>query len=449
MCGIAGYVGADAGFLTREMIDTLKHRGPDGSSVWDHGDISLGHAHLKITGDMGQPAIDNDKAVAYNGEIYNFGEFLPGTSDTRALVDVILKDGTDSFLKAAPSIDGEYAFAYYNGSKLLLARDPVGIRPLFYGRSDGGFGFASEKKALIRAGINDIKALAPGNIYYDGAEHRVIKLPPCEPNIKNEAEAVQALNSALNKAVTRRAHRDAAIAFSGGVDCSVIGAMSGLPLYTVGMKGSYDIKAAKKAASCMGAEKRHIVYEFDEKDVEETLPDVVYAVESADPMKVSIALPLFILAREARTSGYKVLLSGQGADELFGGYARYETAGDMLAEMLQHDLGRIAEVNLERDDAATMAHGVELRVPYLDLGVIAVAQQTDPSLKVYFNGKDYIRKYVLRKMSEKYLPPEVSYAPKKAIQYGTSTQKAIQKLAAKKNFKGINDYLQSLYEGVF
>jgi len=449
MCGIAGYVGADAGFLTHEMINTLKHRGPDGSNVWDHGDISLGHAHLKITGDMGQPAIDNDKAVAYNGEIYNFGEFLPGTSDTRALVNVILKDGMDSFLKAAPSIDGEYAFAYYNGSKLLLARDPVGIRPLFYGRNDGGFGFASEKKALIRAGIKDVKALAPGNIYYDGAEHQVIKLPPCEPNIKNETEAVRALDSALNKAVAGRAHKDAAIAFSGGVDCSVIGAMSGLPLYTVGMKGSYDIRAAKKAASCMGAEKRHVAYEFDEKDVEEALPGVVYAVESADPMKVSIALPLFILAREARVSGYKVLLSGQGADELFGGYARYETAGDALAEMLQHDLGCIAEVNLERDDAAAMAHGIELRVPYLDLGVIAVAQRTDPSLKVYFNGKDYIRKYVLRKMSEKYLPQEVSYAPKKAIQYGTSTQKAIQKLAAKKNFKGINDYLQSLYEGVF
>src|SRR5208337_2738769 len=113
------------------------------------------------------------------------------------------------------------------------------------------------------------------------------------------------------------------------------------------------------------------------------------------------------------------------------------------------DLRQIAEVNLERDDAAAMAHGVELRVPYLDLGVITVAQRTDPSLKVYFNGKDYIRKYVLRKMSEKYLPPEVSYAPKKAIQYGTSAQKAIQKLAAKKNFKDINDYLQSLYEDIF
>jgi asparagine synthase (glutamine-hydrolysing) len=142
-------------------------------------------------------------------------------------------------------------------------------------------------------------------------------------------------------------------------------------------------------------------------------------------------------------------LSGQGADELFGGYARHEAAGAELPEMLQQDLRNIARINLERDDAAAMAHGIELRVPYLDLGVVRVAQRTDPSLKVYFNGKDYIRKYVLRKMSEKYLPPEVSYAPKKAIQYGTSAQKAMRRLAAEKNFKGIDDYLRSLYEGVF
>ena len=169
-------------------------------------------------------------------------------------------------------------------------------------------------------------------------------------------------------------------------------------------------------------------------------------MESADPMKVSIALPLFILAREARRHGYKVLLSGQGADELFGGYARYEAAGGGLPGMLEHDLRHLAQNNLERDDAATMAHGMELRVPYLDLGVVGVARRTVPSLKVYFDGKNYIRKYVLRKMSEKYLPHEVAYAPKKALQYGTGVQRTIERLALKRNFKGINGYLQSLYE---
>jgi asparagine synthase (glutamine-hydrolysing) len=450
MCGIAGFVGADARARTLEMVKAIRHRGPDGESVWDHGDVCMGHTHLKVTGNMGQPVVSGNSAITYNGEIYNFGEFLPGSSDTMALADVILKDGMDSFLKAAPSIDGEYAFAYFDGSGIMLARDPVGIKPLFYGLSGDGFGFASEKKALMRIGVKDIKALTPGHIYYDGVEHPAIGLPPADPVTKDEAEAVRALDDALAHSVKLRSHESAAVAFSGGVDCSLIGAMSGLPLCTVGLKGSYDVRAAKKAASLMGVEKRHVVYEFDEEDVEDALPEVVYAVESADPMKVSIALPLFILAKEARRDGYKVLLSGQGADELFGGYARHEAAASdgTIPGALRQDLEHIAEVNLERDDAATMAHGIELRVPYLDLKVISVAQRTDPSLKVYFDGKNYIRKYVLRKMSEKYLPHEVSYAPKKAIQYGTSTQKAIERLAFKRNFKGINGYLQSLYEGI-
>lgn len=450
MCGIAGFVGADARIRISRMVELIRHRGPDGESIWDYGNVCMGHTHLKVTGDTEQPVVSGSKAITYNGEIYNFGEFLPGHSDTAALADVILKDGMDSFLKAAPSIDGEYAFAYFDGSGLMLARDPVGIKPLFYGKTDDGFGFASEKKALMGIGIRDIKALAPGHVYHNGEENKAISLPPYDPVIKDAWEAVEALDDALAHAVRIRAHERAAVAFSGGVDCSLIGAMSGLPLCTVGLKGSYDIKAAKKAASLMSAEERHVVYEFDEKDVDDALPEVVYAVESADPVKVSIALPLFILAREARLDGYKVLLSGQGADELFGGYARYEAAASdgTLPEMLQYDLAHIAEVNLERDDAATMAHGIELRVPYLDMRVINVAQQIDPSLKVYFDGKNYIRKYVLRKMSEKYLPREVSYAPKKAIQYGTSTQKALERLASKRNFKGINGYLQSLYEDI-
>jgi asparagine synthase (glutamine-hydrolysing) len=367
-----------------------------------------------------------------------------------ALAGAILEDGLDSFLRAAPAIDGEYAFAYFDGSSVILARDPVGIKPLFYGRSGDGFGFASERKALMRGGIRDIKALPPGHIYNNGVEHEAIGLPPYDPAIKDEKEASGALDEALAHAVRLRAHEKAAVAFSGGVDCSLIGAMSGLSLCTVGLKGSYDVGAAKKAASLMGAGGRHVVYEFDERDAEDALPEVVYAVESADPLKVSIALPLFILAREAGRDGYKVLLSGQGADELFGGYARYVQAfaGGGLPDMLGHDLRHIAGVNLERDDAATMAHGIELRVPYLDMKVISVAQRIDPSLKVYFDGKNYIRKYVLRKMSEKYLPREVSYAPKKAIQYGTSAQKALEKLAFKRNFKGINGYLQSLYEDI-
>ncbi|BAI62510.1 asparagine synthase [Methanocella paludicola SANAE] len=446
MCGIGGFSGAEAGPKTAEIMRLIRHRGPDGERVWEHGTVCMGHVHLKVTGDARQPVALGDRAFTYNGEIYNFREFITGESDTMALAG-ILRDGMEGFMKAAPDIDGEYAFAYYDGSRLALARDPVGIKPLYYGKSEQGFGFASERKALVHTGIKDIRTLAPGHIYYDGEERPAAGLPRHYPVIKDEDEAINALDGALAKSIEQRRHSDAAVAFSGGVDCALVGAISGLPLCTVGLKGSYDVRAAKKAAELMGAEKRHVVYEYDERDVEEALPRVVYAVESADPVKISIALPLFILAERARHDGYRVLLSGQGADELFGGYARHEAAAKKgrLAEALEHDLEHIAEVNLERDDAATMAHGVELRVPYLGLSVIRAAQKMDTSLKVHFDGKDYIRKYVLRKMSEKYLSREVAYAPKKAIQYGTGTQKTLERLASKRNFKGIRDHLQSLY----
>ena len=267
MCGIAGFVGADARARTLEMVGAIRHRGPDRESMWDGGNVCLGHTHLRVTGDAEQPVVSGDRAVVYNGEIYNFGEFLPGHSDTRALADVILKNGADSFLEAAASINGEYAFAFFDGTGLMLARDPVGIKPLFYGQGDGGFGFASERKALARAGIRDVKALAPGHIYYKGVEREAIGLPPPDPVIKSAEEAVGALDGALARAIRLRVHEDAAVAFSGGVDCSLIGAMSGLPLLTVGVKGSYDVRAAKKAASLMGI-KKHAVYEFDGRDVE-------------------------------------------------------------------------------------------------------------------------------------------------------------------------------------
>jgi len=333
----------------------------------------------------------------------------------------------------------------------MLARDPVGIKPLFYGKNSEGLGFASEKKALMRIGIEDIHALRPGCVYVDGIEQNAISLPPYRGDITDPGEAAGLLDKALREAVMLRMHENAAVAFSGGVDCSLIGAMSGLPLCTVGLEGSYDIKAAKKAAFLMGAENRHFIYEFSEKDVAEVLPAVIYSVESADPLKVSIALPIYLLAREARKSGFKVLLSGQGADELFGGYARYKEAArsSKLEEMLQYDLGQIAGNNLERDDAAAMAHGVEMRVPYLDLAVIGISQRIDTSLKVYFDGKDYIRKYILRFLSEKYLPDEIASAPKKAIQYGTSVQKTLEKLAKSEGYKGTGDYFNSLYKVVF
>lgn len=450
MCGIAGFIGTNARQQTCRMIGMLSHRGPDGSALWEDGKACLGHAHLRVTGDYPQPATTDGMAFTYNGEIFNFVEFISGSSsDTEALAS-ILQGGIEGFRKAAPAINGEYAFAAWDGAQILLARDPVGIKPLYYGHSESGFGFASERKALLHIGIRDISSLTPGCILTEGREHRFVDLPPMRSEITDEAEAVRLLDRAMAEAVRLRLHPSAALAFSGGIDSALIGAMApDLPLLAVGQPGSFDVEAARNAARLMGAEKRLTVYEISEKEVEDALPGVIYSVESPDPMKVAIALPLYILSAKARKNGFKVLLSGQGSDELFAGYARYEAGfrDGRLQSMLDHDQHCLAEVNLERDDAATMASGIELRVPYLDLAVVGLARQIDPSLKLHFNGKDYIRKYVLRKVAENYLPPEVAFAPKKAIQYGTGVQKTLERLA-KRHGADLQGYLQTLYKVV-
>jgi asparagine synthase (glutamine-hydrolysing) len=449
MCGIAGFVGEEAWQRTCEMTECLHHRGPDGSALFDGRKACLGHTHLKVTGDYPQPALTGGNAFVFNGEIYNYRDFADVSSDTETLAG-LLKGGMDGLVKAAPSINGDYSLALWDGSQLSLIRDPVGVKPLFYGRNANGFGFASERKALWQAGIGNVKALSPGSAYIDGKEHRVIDLPPYEP-VLDEEEAARALEETLAAAVRARAHKNAAITFSGGVDSALIGALApDTPLLTVGLADSHDVKAARQAAKLMGAEGRHFVYEITEKEVEEAMTGTVYAVESANMLKVSIALPLYLLAQRARRDGFKVLWSGQGADELFGGYARYEAAARerRLAEALDHDLRHIAEVNLERDDAVTMAHGVELRVPFLDMRVVAVSRRMGPSLKVRPNGKDYIRKYVLRKVAEKYLPREVAQAPKKAIQYGTGVQKTIERLAKSKGCTPAG-FLETTYRNVF
>lgn len=449
MCGIAGFIGTNAWLRTCDMIEVLRHRGPDRLSVWNGGVVCMAHAHLRITGDYPQPVLVDGKTFVYNGEIYNFSDFSPGDSDTVAVAS-ILKSGVENFARMTSGLAGEYACAVWDGHKIVLFRDPVGIKPLFYGHNAEGFGFASERKALRRAGISDIKSLTPGTTFVDGMELKLFDLPEQRPKIFDIDLAVGLLDGALSKSVSMRLHKKAAVTFSGGVDSALIGAMSGdTPLLTVGLKDSHDIKAATNAAKLMGAEGRLKVFEITDKDVEAALPGTMYAIESTDQLKVSIALPLYILSQKARDDGYRVLLSGQGADELFAGYSRYESGfkEGRLAGMLDYDLRHIADVNLERDDAAAMAHGVELRVPYLDMGVIEIARWIDPSLKVSFNGKDYIRKYVLRRMAEKYLPHEVSSAPKKAIQYGTSVNKTLERLA-KASGKDVAGYLNSLYRVV-
>lgn len=448
MCGIAGAVGNNTATKVRIMLEAIKHRGIDGSGMYSLGEITIGNVYLKLTGNTSQP-ISNRSILAYNGEIYNFKQIaeslnLTTDSDTEVLFSLIETIGVENAVK---QLDGDYAFAYFTDEKLYLVRDPIGVKPLYYS-TDKGFAFASEKKALSSIGVNEIHSLKPGNMlfWYKG---RIIQKKVCGFSLCNkiydEDTASTMLYKAIHHAVKKRIYKPCGIAFSGGLDSSIIAAMyPEAELYSVGLEGSHDMLQAKKAARLLGLYDRLHLCTPTLKEIEQAIPNVMRAVESRDVMKISIAMPLFFASKEAYEDGIHVMLSGQGADELFAGYRRYEDMSyDELESALFKDLCSIAENNLERDDAVAMANAVELRLPYLDREVVSIALQIPPELKIC-NG---VRKYILRISALHLLHKELVRKEKKAAQYSSGIYSALKKIARRNGYigkGGVERYMQSL-----
>ncbi len=451
MCGIAGAAGKDSEKLVKKMLEAIRHRGPDGCGTYSLGDITLGNVLLKITGNKSQP-LHNGGALTYNGEIYNFHKIaerlhLKTDSDSEALFKSIESTGAEAAIR---ELDGDYAFAYVKDGEILLARDPAGVKPLYYCSAGALLAFASEKKSLLSIGISEISALKPGYMlsYRSGrlTEKKVTRFVTGE-RIDDESTASEALFNAMERAVKKRIYNPCALAFSGGLDSSLIAALCDeAELYSVGMAGSHDVRQTKKAADLLGSDNKLHLHELTMEEVESALPNVMRAVESSDPLKVSIAMPLFFASKDARNDGVRVMLSGQGADELFAGYKRYESMepGE-LESALRNDLDNIAANNLERDDAVTMANAVELRVPYLDKEVVELALRIAPQLKIC-NG---VRKYILRLAAAKLLPEELAWKEKKAAQYSSGVYSALEKLARKNGYREdrfLGMYLEDLIE---
>ena len=453
MCGIAGVAGKDSEALVKKMLEAIKHRGPDGSGMHSVGDITLGNVLLKITGNISQP-LHNSGALTYNGEIYNFREVadrlhLKTDSDTEALFNLIESAGIKTAIK---QLDGDYAFAYARDGAIYLARDLPGVKPLYYASTGALFAFASEKKALLDAGMSEILTLKPGHtLSYSSDRFTEEKVTgfAVDSRITDENTASVSLFDAIGRAVKKRCYKPCGIAFSGGLDSSLIAALCpGAELYSVGMAGSHDVQQTKKAAHLLRFDDKLNLHELTLGDVESAALEVIRAVGSADSLKVSIAMPLFFAAKDAHNDGIRVMLSGQGADELFAGYKRYESMNyKELERALQNDIENIAENNLERDDAATMANAIELRVPYLDKEVVELALRIVPELKI----RSSMRKYILRLAAKGVLPDELIWKEKKAAQYSSGIYSALEKLAKNNGYKGeriVGKYLEELRAGL-
>ena len=469
MCSIVGLQGNFKGNDIIKMLKTSKNRGPDASGVWlnevdlnidldefqDDNDYSIafGHNLLSIYDDndrMSKPQpISNDNLVlVFNGELYNFatirnlvkkvGVEAEITSDSEALLYLIDFYNKGDLLKAVEMatrlIDGDYAFAVFDGENLAIARDPLGVKPLFYAQKDGLKGFASTRQSLKEVGFTDIDTLKPEHILYNWED-----ISPAQAIYEKVFEGdVDKIDKFLRLSLVKRVEglREVGVIFSGGVDSSYLALLLKemsenialkITLYAVGVEGSKDVEAAINASKSLNLPLE--ICEVTEGMVRESLPSVVNAIGDDNLMKIGVGLTTYFATKMVARDGIKVAISGQGADELFGGYKRYLKSfveGNLNFE-LREDISNMYHVNLERDDACSMLNSVELRLPFLDKSLVELALNI-PDNKKIVSMHDDMRKSFLRKLAfEEGLDYEIAYRPKKAAQYGTGIDKILRK----------------------
>ncbi len=444
MCGIAGIFGRTDREAVARMLDAQSHRGPDGRQVWTAtaDRVTLGHDRLAIVDLEGgaQPICNEDGSLwaIVNGEIYNHQwlrhslahrHHFRTDSDSEVVLHLFEEDGP-GFVRR---LDGMFALAIWGPKHgLFLARDPLGIKPLYYGHDrHGHLCFASEIKALLAA-VDEIHELPPGTGWlYGQPQQRYYVVPWPTPTQASEEAAVDLVDAALTRAVRKRLMADVPLGvfLSGGLDSSLISAIvrrnvtGELHSFAVGLEGSADLVNARHVAEVIGTTHHERV--LTPAEIVEAIPEVIDKLESCDPALVRSAIPTYFVSQMAAQS-VKVVLSGEGADELFAGYHYLANfAEDLPAELRQITCG-LHNSNLQRVDRMTMAHGLEGRVPFLDVAMVDLAFQLHTSLK-WHNGEG---KWVLRKVAERYLPREIVWRAKEKFAIGTGIGPLLQRYAA-------------------
>lgn len=465
MCSIIGIHGNFTEDNIIEMLKILKHRGPDGFGIYDDQvyyntsefskktDFAMAHNLLSIVGECElQPICSGNLVIVANAELYNYKDLIHKFNitdlHTHSDCEVILKviesnyNGNlyDAVVDSVGFFDGDYAFTIYDGKDYITLRDMCGVKPIYYGKNSEFFAFASEQKALKHIGINDIENLNPRCMLMND---KIIKFRDeylHKPEDIDYEIAVDNLTDTLIKSVQKRVENlnSVAVLFSGGVDSTILVKIlldlkKSVDLYTIGVENSQDLKVARKVADEFNLPLHTWI--INEEIIEEQLLFTINTIESTNLMKIGVGMTIKLTSYLASKDDYKVILSGQGADELFAGYNRYKRkyeTPELLYEELTDDLNNIYNTNLERDDKATMSNGVELRVPYLDKDVINIALKM-PYNYLLKSSDDNIRKHILRDVALKIgVPPEIALRPKKAAQYATGIDKIIRKKLLKK-----------------
>lgn len=456
MCGIVSVFEADGhdAALRQEILrmsKKIRHRGPDWSGIHCGKTAILAHERLSIVDPEsgGQPLYTPDRKVvlAVNGEIYNHQELrhrYAGVYEfqTGSDCEVILALYRDKGPNFMEELNGIFAFALYDEENdfYMVARDHIGIIPLYTGTDkDGRVYFASELKALEGRCVS-IEPFLPGHVY-DSASGKMRRWytrdwETFDAVADNEA-SIPTLRSALENAVRRQLMSDVpyGVLLSGGLDSSIISAIaakyatmriesdSRVPAYwprlhsfAVGLKGAPDLAAARRVADHIGTVHHEINYTIQEGI--DAIRDVIYYTETYDVTTIRASTPMYLMARIIKSMGIKMVLSGEGADEIFGGYLYFHKAPDAKAfhEETVRKLSKLHLYDCLRANKALSAWGVEGRVPFLDKEFLDVAMRINPEAKMVKNWR--MEKWILRKAFEDILPQEVAWRQKEQFSDG-------------------------------
>ncbi|MEL7563757.1 MAG: asparagine synthase B [Dehalobacterium sp.] len=444
MCGIAGVFGTRyEKEKMNQILKKIRHRGPDDYGTFISKEATFLHARLSIIDvDGGKQPIFNETGticIIFNGEIYNYKKLrkllkqehtFSTNTDTEVVLHLYEEMGEDCF----PLLDGMFALAIYDGEKgLFLARDPLGIKPLYICEDKKNVYFASEMKALLGVAPN-FKEFPAGSYYQFGkGYHKFFSLKKEMEPVTGMEEAIGGVYHYLKEAVNKRLMSDVPLGvfLSGGLDSSIIAALAaqeipGLNTFAVGMEGSEDLKYARLCADYLGTNHHEFLYTLD--DMLDILPKVIYYLESYDAALVRSAVPNYFLSRLA-SEHVKVVLSGEGADELFSGYHYLKkfSQKDLNKELLEIT-GALHNTNLQRCDRMSMAHGIEARVPFLDVNFVRYALSIPVSMKI---GPDNQEKWVIRQAFSQIIPQEIAFRKKKKFSEGAGSFQAFAEVAEK------------------
>lgn len=434
-----------------EMSKRLRHRGPDWSGIYSSDKAILAHERLAIVGlnSGAQPLYSKDKkhVLAVNGEIYNHKDLEADLSSdyefqTDSDCEVILALYREKGTALLEDLNGIFAFALYDeeNDEFLIGRDHIGIIPLYHGYDEhGNYYVASEMKALVPV-CKTISEFPPGHFYSSKQAEptRYYERDWMEYNaVKGNLTSKEDLTQALEDAVKRQLMTDVpyGVLLSGGLDSSITSAVAKrfaamrieddekseawwpqLHSFAIGLEDAPDLIAARDVADKLGTVHHEMTYTIQEGL--DAIRDVIYHIETYDVTTIRASTPMFLLGRKIKAMGIKMVLSGEGADEIFGGYLYFHKAPN-AKEFHEETVRKLLALNMfdcARANKSLAAWGLEGRVPFLDKEFIDVAMRLNPQDKMCGNGK--MEKHILRECFEHYLPESIAWRQKEQFSDG-------------------------------